>query len=145
VIAALASHAGQFSLAAEVLGCSRGMVRRHPRVAKAAQDAEARMTDIAVVQMHKWVLEKDYRACAYWLSSPLARARGFGPPSSTGDMGDRLRVNNFRITFVSPADVKAERAGNVIEHQAVEHSRAEDSLVFDDVTKPDDDTPDEAA
>ena len=80
-IAAIKAHAGQLSLAGDALGCSRGsmeqMVRRYPRVAKAMRDAEARMTDIAVAQMHQLVRARDFRATAYWFSnSRIARERG---------------------------------------------------------------------
>jgi hypothetical protein len=106
-IAAIKAHAGQLSLAAEALGVSRGsveqMVRRYPRVAKAAQDAEERMTDIAAVQMHKLVLKGNYQACAYWLDrSATARARGWGSPGTQVNLGGQaqLIVQNVTITPV---------------------------------------------
>jgi hypothetical protein len=98
-IAAVRAHAGQLSLAGEALGVSRGsveqMVRRYPRVAKAARDAEARMTDIAVVQMHKLVLKGNYQACTFWLSSRIGRERGFAPPAS--DVGSGVAANTMLV------------------------------------------------
>jgi hypothetical protein len=143
-IAAIKAHAGQLSLAGEALGCSRQsveqMCRRYPRVKRAARDAEQRMTDIATVQMHKLVLEKDFRACAYWLDrSPLARARGWGPQGSEFNAGDQPRqVANILIEFVSREQIEAERAAKTIEHRELEDGRAEDSLAVDHDTRTED-------
>jgi hypothetical protein len=152
-IDALVKNAGQLSLAGESLGVSRGsmhqMMKRYPSVAKAARDAEARMTDIAVVQMHKLVLEKDFRACAHWLNTnPDARARGWGAQGATVNIDAAPRHTTLMLEVLPPTGRTFDHAtGQIIELKAIEaNAVAEDELVVDDVTKPeDDDTPDEAA
>ena len=86
------------------------------------------MTDIAVAQMHQLVRARDFRACAYWLSSRMGRERGFNPPMSEPVNGDQPRVTGFILKFVTPESLKAERAGKVIEHEALEDTRTEADL-----------------
>ena len=142
-IAAIRTHAGQLSLAAGALGCSHSsllhMAGRYPRVAKAVKDAENRLTEIAVVQMHKLVLQGDYRACAFWLSSRMGQAKGFAPPAnapvSTGEPTPHLIIGSVNIVSVPSGsrydeqDRMINSAGTVLEGTLIEHdARTEEDL-----------------
>ena len=90
--------------------------------------------------MFECISEKREKSIIFALST-LGRHRGYALAKGTElSFGDKPRVNNFRITFVTPESVRAERAGQTIDHQPVEDMRSEDSVVIDGDEQAEDDS-----
>jgi hypothetical protein len=128
-IAAIQKHHGLLSMAARSLGCSTAsmlnMVSRNPRVARAVKDAHYELTDVAVARMHELVQARDFRACAFWLSSKMGRERGFAPPASEPVNGDQPRqITEVVWRIIGPATANSSGdVAKVIEHEAIADSR----------------------
>ena len=122
--------------AARELGVSRGsldrQVSRSSRLSWLVHQMRLEIVDVAELQFAKKVQAGDTTCILRALSSPIARSRGWGVQATELSTGDKPRVNNFRITFVTPESVRAERAGRTIEHEPVEDTRAEDDVTVID-------------
>lgn len=129
VIAALRRSGCFLGPAAVQIGISRSnlqkMIRNNSRLAAAFKDLnESALDRVEGSLWDRAINGKDVRAQQIILNA-RARHRGYGlQPGEV--LGDQPRINNFTIKFITPADVKAERAGKVIEHEAIEDNGPED-------------------
>ena len=95
------------------------------------------MVDFTETKLFEKIRDGNEKCIIFALSSPIARARGWGSQGTEFNAGDRPRINNFTIKFVTPESLRAERAEKVIEHRAVEDNRVEDELIDGDAKSDD--------
>ena len=129
IVESIKKHHGLLSVVAEDLGISSSslsrVASRRAIVGRALHDAREKMGDYAESKLFKLIEQGNQRAIEFYLSS-CHRRRGYGVQSGEAlSSGDRPRVSNFRITFVTPESVKAEREAKVIDHQPIENAREE--------------------
>lgn len=91
---------------AAALGISRSslvrMIERSSKLAWACKQAKEGLIDFAEQQLFKRIAAEDTRAIIFALSSPAARARGWGAQGSEFSAGDRPRqIGNIVIEFIS--------------------------------------------
>ena len=130
ILAQLHAHHGLLAPAAKALGLSRSnldrMVQRRSRLAHACRQSRETLVDFTEGKLFECISGKREKSIIFALST-LDRHRGWhwrrGPSSA---LATSLEFNNFRITFVTPESVRAERAGQTIDHQPVEDMRSED-------------------
>ena len=134
IIAQIHAHHGILSPAAKALGLSRSsldrMVQRRGKLAMACRQAREGLVDFAEGKLFEKIREGNERCIIFALSSPIARARGWGAQGAELVLGDApRRITEIVITVVDAVDGRP--AGQVIEHRPVEDADAADSLVLE--------------
>jgi hypothetical protein len=119
IIAALQASHGILSPAAKALGLARSsldrMVQRRSRLAYACRQAREGLVDYAETRLFEKIKDGDSRCIIFALSSPIARARGWG---SSGDVnGETRQITEIVIKVVDA--VEGRPVGPLIEHEAI--------------------------
>jgi hypothetical protein len=136
IVAQIYACKGFLTPCAAALGISRSslvrMIERSSKLAWACKQAKEGLLDYAEQQLFKRIAAEDTRAIIFALSSPIARARGWGAQGAEFPVDGQMRTtNHFTIELISREQIEAERANRTIEHRADESNRAEDSLVIE--------------